>query len=134
MDLNNDVKEIRKVFEAYRKSFLNGSVEQFCAIWHEDGTQIHPDAPPSVGIEQLRAMVESSLEKFTFELFELTLFETQILGPGVGFGAGDFRYSLIEKATGKIIETPGRFMTIVKKDSKGEWKLLRDCYSYNSNP
>jgi len=135
MDINNEIEEIKKVFEEYRHSFLAGSVEQFCAIWHDDGgMQIHPDAPPSVGMDQLRAMVESSLERFTFEIFDITLFETKMLGSGVGFGDGEFRYRLIEKSTGKPIETSGRFMTIVKKDSQGEWKILRDCYNYNPNP
>jgi ketosteroid isomerase-like protein len=93
-----------------------------------------PNAPASLGKEQLRANMEPAFDNFTFEM-ALYIEETQVSGD-LGFARGNYTVAITPKAGGETIITmpDGKFLTIYKRQADGSWKISHDCYNSNLPP
>ena len=98
------------------------------SLWVDDGKRMAPNAPASVGLDQIRVAVEPLFELFDFEEFNVNLDEVRILGDRA-YSHGAFAFSMTPLAGGDLIEDSGKFLTILDKQADGSWKIAVDCFN-----
>ena len=128
-----DAAEATKVKEAFNECAVaarDGDLERWLSLWADDGKRMAPNAPASVGVEQIRAAIEPGFEFFTFEEFTINADEVQILGDQA-YAHGTYGYSMMPKAGGDTIEDSGKFLTIFEKQADDSWKIAIDSFSSN---
>ena len=120
--LNND----------YVGAMRDGDMERWIALWVPEGKQMPPNAPARVGLEQIREGNRPMLELFNTEM---SVFpdEVRVLGDHA-YTHGNYDYSLTPKEGGEAITGSGKFLTILKKQADGSWKIAIDCFNDNAPP
>jgi len=109
-----------------------GDLELWLSLMTDDTIKMPPDAPAIFGKEDLRASMQPLFDAFTLEM---VLFpeEAQVDG-NLGFARGTFTFLLTPKAGGEPIYMDGKYLTILKRQADGSWKISHDCYNSNVPP
>jgi uncharacterized protein (TIGR02246 family) len=127
-EMVSDVAQIYDVWKAYGSAVYEGDLNRWLALWIDDSKRLAPNAPASVGLEQIRIAVEPLFELFDFEAFGVNPDEVQILGDQA-YSHGTYGFSMMPKAGGDVIEDRGKFLTILEKQVDGSWKIAVDCFN-----
>ena len=116
----------------YVGAMRDGDMERWIALWVPEGKQMPPNAPARVGLEQIREGNRPMLELFNTEM---SVFpdEVRVLGDHA-YTHGNYDYSLTPKEGGEAITGSGKFLTILKKQADGSWKIAIDCFNDNAPP
>jgi ketosteroid isomerase-like protein len=69
------------------------------------------------------------MDQFTFHQ-EITIDETEITGSWA-FSRGMFVSTLTPKGEGQAVLIDGKFMTVLKRQADGSWKIYRDIWNSN---
>jgi len=131
-DVEADIAAIEDVMDQYAVACNTGDLELWLSLMTDDTIKMPPDAPATFGIEELRANNEPLFDNFTLELV-LYPEEAQVDG-NLGFARGTFTFSLTPKAGGEPIYMDGKYLTILKRQADGSWKISHDCYNSNVPP
>ena len=123
-----NVAKVKEAFDNYAAAALDGDLESWISLWSEYGRRMAPNAPVSVGVEQIRASVEPGFELFNFVEFDINTEEVQVLGDWA-YSHGAYSYSMMPKSGGDAIEDSGKFLTIFEKQDDGSWKIAVDSFS-----
>ena len=91
-----------------------------------------PDAPAVFGKEQILVVNESKFEPFNINM-AIKKDEVQINGD-LAFSRGTYTASLTPKAGGETINLIGKYLTILKKQTDGSWRIYCDCFNSNVPP
>ncbi len=93
---------------------------------------MRPDNPAR-GRPELDAFVAASW-KTRIDAFDtkmsVTPMEIVVTGPWA-YSRGVYTQDMKAKSTGKIIHVDGKFLTILKQQDDGSWKIFRDCFNSN---
>lgn len=125
---NIDLALIYELWNEYGSAVHDGDLERWMALWVDDGKRMAPNAPASIGLEQIRAAAGPLFDLFIFEAFRVSPDEVQILGDRA-YAHGTFAYSMTPKEGGDLIEDNGKFLTILQKQADGSWKIEIDCFN-----
>ncbi len=132
VDVEADVEAINEIWNQYASAINTDDFDLWISLWEDDGVQMPPDAPAVFGKEQIRVVNERK-----FELFEVNMTinndEVHIDGD-LAFSRGAYTASLTPKAGGEIIYIDGKFLTILKRQADGSWKIFCDCFNSNVPP
>ncbi len=123
-----DKEKVEEVFDDYASFAKDGDLEQWISLWSEDGKRLAPNAPASVGVEEIRAAVGPLFELFYFEEFNVDPDGVRILGDEA-YVHGTYGFLLTPKAGGNSIEDSGKFLTILEKQGDGSWKIAIDSFN-----
>ena len=63
----------------------------------------------------------------------ITPLEIVVMGPWA-YSRGVYTQDLAAKSTGKVTHVDGKFLTILKQQPGGSWKIFRDCFNSNVPP
>ena len=63
-EMVSDVAQIYDVWKAYGSAVYEGDLNRWLALWIDDSKRLAPNAPASVGLEQIRIAVEPLFELF----------------------------------------------------------------------
>ncbi len=109
-----------------------GDMERWIALWIPEGKQMAPNAPAHIGLEAIREGNRPLLELFDTEM---SIFpdEVRVLGDHA-YTHGNYDYSMTPKEGGPAISGSGKFLTILKKQADGSWKIAIDCFNENAPP
>jgi ketosteroid isomerase-like protein len=127
-EMVSDVAQIYDVWKAYGSAVYEGDLNRWLALWIDDSKRLAPNAPASVGLEQIRIAVEPLFELFDFEAFGVNPDEVQIFGDQA-YSHGTYGFSMMPKAGGDVIEDRGKFLTILEKQVDGSCKIAVDCFN-----
>ncbi|MCB0181876.1 MAG: SgcJ/EcaC family oxidoreductase, partial [Anaerolineae bacterium] len=123
---------VNKVWEQYASSLNAGDVDSYMALWADDAMQLPPDSLPIVGKETLRAGLESELEAITYDM-EITNKEVNVSGD-MAVARGTYAATITFKDGSDPISIDGKYMTLLKRQPDGSWKIFRDIYNSNVPP
>ena len=123
---------INQIWKEYASSFSEGDIDRWMSLWTDDGVQMPPEAPANVGKEKIRAANKETLDHFAFDM-RITNEEIQVAG-GWAFSRGTYTATMTPKNGGKDIPIDGKYMTILKRQTDGSWKIHRDCFNSNVPP
>lgn len=106
----------------------NEDVELIVSYWSDDAKVIPPGQPPVVGKEALREMVSSFMEIPGFSV-SWESEEVHVSADGRMawmYGTNAFTFPDEE---GNLVTTPGRAVTVWRKNENGEWKCAVDIWN-----
>lgn len=127
----NDVAIISElVIPTYAQAIAGGDLAGWLALWLPEGKQMPPGAPARVGLEQI-----GEGNRPLFELFDTEMGihpeEIRVLGDHA-YMHGEYDYAMTPKEGGQAIRGSGKFLTILRKQADGSWKLAIDCFNDNA--
>jgi uncharacterized protein (TIGR02246 family) len=123
---------IAKLWDTYMEGVNTGNHELWLSNWDEDGVKMNPDAPAIVGKETIKARTATVFANTTRSMV-ITVDETQFTG-GYAYCRGSFTSTTTPKAGGAAVLFDGKFLTILKKQPDGSWKIYRDIFNSNVPP
>jgi len=130
-----DAAAIKQIWTNYTAFVENGDAQGWLGQWDAEGIQLRPDAPSRTKAEldaqvpgAFKARVEANDTKMS-----ITPLEIVIAGPWA-YSRGTFTQDLTAKATGQTVHVDGKFLTILRKQAGGAWKIYRDCFNSNVPP
>jgi uncharacterized protein (TIGR02246 family) len=124
-----DIAAIEDVVNQYAVAVNTGDLELYLSLHTDDVVKMPPNAPPTFGIEELRASTKPLFDDFTCEM-TINSEETQVDGD-LGYNWCTYTLSITPKAGGETIiaEPDGKALGIYKRQADGSWKLSHDCYN-----
>jgi uncharacterized protein (TIGR02246 family) len=129
------VSAIRQVWINYAAFVESGDVAGWLSQYDAQGIQMRPDSPAR-GRPELDAFVESSW-KARMAAFDtkmsITPLEITVAGPWA-FSRGVYTQDLTSKKTKQVSHFDGKFLTILREQDDGTWKIYRDCFNSNTPP
>jgi uncharacterized protein (TIGR02246 family) len=117
----------------YSDSLMAGDAERWIDLWMVDGVQMPPDAPPNVGKEAILANMVGAMGLFSFEDFAIDNEEVTVSGD-LAVVRGTYSTSMVPTAGGDPLPVDGKYMSVLMRQSDGEWKLYRDIFNSNVPP
>jgi uncharacterized protein (TIGR02246 family) len=128
-DTQADEAAINAIWSTYVSSLEADDIDTWLSLWTEDGVQMPPNEPPVIGKDQLRARNGGALEVFTVEI-DITNQEIEVTGDWA-FSRGVYTATFAPKDGSEPIPVDGKFMTILKREADGGWKIHRDIFNSN---
>ncbi len=120
---------VNAISTRYSSTLNAGDLDSWLALWTDDGIQLPPGEPPVVGKDQIRARNKGVLDKFTVNL-SVTNAEVGVAGDWA-FDRGTYTATLTPKGGGRALPIDGKYLTILKRQPDGSWKIHRDIFNSN---
>ena len=127
-----DVAAIQQIWTTYATAAAKGDSATWLLLWDAGGIQLRPNAParPKAQLDaevpaQWKARTDASDMTMTINPLEIT-----INGPWA-YSRGVYTQNLTNKSTGAKTLVDGKFLTILKRQQDGSWRIYRDCYNSN---
>ena len=131
-DTQADEAAINAIWSTYVSSLEAGDIDAWLSLWTEDGVQMPPNERPVIGKDQLRTRNGGALDVFAVEI-DITNQEVGVAGDWA-FSRGVYTATFAPKDGSEPIPVDGKFMTILKRQSDGGWKIYRDIFNSNVAP
>ena len=128
----SDVAQINELLKEYAAAATVGDMERWISLWIKDGIQMSPGKTRRQGKE----MIQSGMQT-VFDLFEwqMVIFpdEIQVLADQA-YAHGSFELTMAPKGEVDLIELDGKFLTILRRQIDGLWKIAIDCFNFDAPP
>ena len=131
-DTEADTVAINTIWSAYESSLEAGDIDAWLSLWTEDGVQMPPNEALIVGKDRIRERNGAVLEQFGFEM-DITNEEVAVADDWA-YSRGVFGATLTPKDGSQPIPIDGKFMTILRRQPDGTWKIHRDIFNSNVAP
>lgn len=131
-DTAADTAAINAIWTEYETSYSSGDIDAWVSLWTADGVQMPPNESPISGKDRIRDRNSAVLDKFTFDM-EITNEEVGV-ARDFAYSRGVFSATVTPKGGGQPIAVDGKFMTILKRQPDGSWKIHRDIFNSNAAP
>jgi ketosteroid isomerase-like protein len=126
------IAAIKQLWVNYATFVEAGDAAAWLSQYDAEGIQMRPDNPAR-GRPELDNFVFTSW-KARMDAFDtkmsITPLEIVIAGPWA-YSRGVYTQDLKAKTTGKVTHVDGKFLTILKQQDDGSWKIFRDCFNSN---
>jgi uncharacterized protein (TIGR02246 family) len=117
-----DVTQIYKLWNEYSAAITSGDLEQWISLWCDNGLQMPPGAPQCSGKEQIQKLVQAQLIQSHTKL-SIHPDVVCVLGDQA-YSHGTFSFLLITGEGGAAKHISGKFLSVLKKQDDGSWKIL----------
>ena len=123
-----DEEAIREVWKTYSSARVAADAKLWLSLWDEQGIQMPPGIPAR-GKDVLDETVPKGFVPGSVSTMNIYPEEITIAGPWA-YSRGTYESERIVE--GKTARVEGKFLTILKKQSDGSWKIYRDCFNSNT--
>jgi uncharacterized protein (TIGR02246 family) len=123
-----DVAAIEQLWVSYQTLAASGDGETWLGLWDPDGIQMPPGKP----MRDVTALAEvvPNWTPDDMDAMQIDPLEIVILGDtAYSMGTYWFEFPTQEGAQGRF---EGKFMTILKRQDDGSWKIFRDIFNANA--
>ncbi len=127
--LSADQNAIAAVFQGYCDSQNGGDLDAFMALWDAHGIKMSHGSPVVLGAATIREKTKTSMLKFD-KKFELHLDEITVSGD-FAYVLGVYTARFVPKAGGNPSLTDGKFLTVLRRQDDGSWKMIWDLPTSN---
>ena len=124
---------VNAIWDEYEASLLDGDADRWITQWMEDGVQMPPNMPPRIGREAIYPAVSGFLSKFDYTDFVINNEDVEVNGD-LAFARGTYAASFVAKSGGDPVKIEGKYMTILRQQEDGSWKIYRDIFNSNVPP
>lgn len=121
---------VAQIWEEYASSLMAGDIERWLSLWTEDGVQLPPDELPVVGKERIRERNRAVADRFAFANMEIRNAEVVSAGDWA-YARGTYTAMLTPAGGGDTIHIDGKYMTILRREPDGSWRIHRDIFNSN---
>jgi ketosteroid isomerase-like protein len=130
-----DVAAIRQIWVEYSTAVVKGDSATWLSLWDAGGIQLRSDAPQRSKAD-LDAQVPGAFKARAGAndvAMVVSPEEITVAGPWA-YSHGQYTQDLKNKSTGVVTHVDGKFLTILKRQADGTWRLYRDCFNSNVAP
>jgi uncharacterized protein (TIGR02246 family) len=124
---------VNAIWREYESSLLAGDADRWIAQWAENGVQMPPDTLPRVGKAAIYEAMSGTLNQIDFTEFAIDNEDVEVNGD-LAFARGSYAASLVAKSGGDPVDIEGKYMTIMRQQPDGAWKIYRDIFNSNMPP
>lgn len=124
---------VEGIWDEYASSLMDGDIDRWLSLWTEDGIQMPPDEPPVVGKERIRERNQAVADQFTFDDMEIQNAEVASAGDWA-YARGTYTATLLPRGEGIPIRVDGKYMSILRRQPDGSWRIHRDIFNSNVPP
>ena len=116
----------------YSATMNAGDVDGWITLWDDNAVRMAPNAPAVHGKAAIRETVSGALLSVDFEEFTINNEEVQVFGD-FGFARGSYSFvnAMVEDDP---VPLEGKYLTILKRQPDGSWKVYCDCFNSNTPP
>ena len=118
---------IEDVWREYSDSLNAGDLDRWLSLWTEDGVQMPPNEPAVVGKERIAERVQGFVDRFAFDI-SITNEEVGAAGEWA-YARGVYAATLTPKEGGDRVQIDGKYMTILRRQSDGSWKITLEMFN-----
>jgi ketosteroid isomerase-like protein len=129
------VSAIRQIWVNYAAYVETGDAAAWLSQYDAEGIQMRPESPAR-GRPDLDTFVVASW-KARMDAFDtkMSISPLEIVVAGSwAYSRGNYTQDLKAKATGKTMHGDGKFLTVLKQQDDGSWRIFRDCFNSNVPP
>jgi uncharacterized protein (TIGR02246 family) len=127
-DEASDEAAIRDLWQTYQTARVEGDADTWLNLWHEEGIQM-PPGTPARGFDLVEEGVRASFAPGVVSSMEIDPQEIQVLDDWA-YARGV--YTSARTVDGQEVEVDGKFMTILRRQDDGSWKIYRDIFNSNT--
>lgn len=125
-----DAEAIMHVWRIYERGINTSDLDLWLSLWDENGIQFPPDEAMHRGKAEIRA---ANVDFFPILEMRMSISPQEIAVLGdYAYSSGSYVLDFSERGSGEWTHVDGKFLTILRRQADGSWKLWRDCF--NSNP
>jgi uncharacterized protein (TIGR02246 family) len=125
-----DVVAISAVWDTYVRGINASDLDLWISLWDENGIQFPPDEAMHRGKAEILAANVEFFPAFDMKM-KISPQEITVIG-GYAYSSGSYVLEMSERGSDSWMRIDGKFLTILRKQADGSWKLWRDCF--NSDP
>jgi len=127
-----DKAAIAALWQAYSKSAIDGDLSAYMQLHDPDAYKM-PEGKAMFRLWDEKAALTKKWARAAAEYTtQMTITPKEIVVMGdYAYTMGTYYKALTPKAGGAALVTDGKFLTILRKNADGQWKILRDCYNNN---
>jgi len=122
-----DVERIQTIWRIYSKARVVGDAEVWLSLWDEKGIQMPPGAPAR-SKDVLDEMIPDAFASGSVSSMNIYPEEINVAG-NWAYGRGTYDSERMVK--GEAVRVDGKFLTILKRQPDGTWRIYRDCFNSN---
>lgn len=119
-DTISDEKAILEIWSTYASAVVAGDADTWVALWDEGGIQM----PPGVPAREYAVFAPDTPRRFENPPSAMEINSEEIVV------TDDWAYSRGNFSVNNAIE--GKFLTILRRQDDGSWRIYRDSFSMNS--
>ncbi len=128
-----DIEAVKNLTEEYDAAINSGDLDSWVSLYTDDAVRMPPNSPALVGKDAIRSVMQSSFEKYTFDIKETA--EEVIVAGDWAFARGTYTYTITPKAGGEPIgDDSGKWMAFHKRQPDGSWKIYRNIFNSDLPP
>ena len=133
IDTEADIEAVKNLTEEYDAAINSGDLDSWVSLYTDDAVRMPPNSPALVGKDAIRSVMQSSFEKFTFDIKETA--EEVIVAGDWAFARGTYTYTITPKAGSEPIgDDSGKWMAFHKCQPDGSWKIYRNIWNSDLPP
>jgi ketosteroid isomerase-like protein len=114
----------------YGQAFLDEDVDMFLSIHHEDTIKMIPGMQSQVGLEEVKEGIIGYWAAFDVKKFDTVNEEIVVFGE-YAYVRGSYTEEYVPDDGGDTLYYDGKYLTVYKKVSDGDWRIYRDCFNSN---
>jgi ketosteroid isomerase-like protein len=122
-----DVEAVKAVLAQYCATVSAGDIETWVTLRTDDVVHFPPDAPPYVGMDELRPVAETILGENTI-LLTAQADEVVVVGD-LAVMRASFEETITPNGEGEPTEMSGHWLLVLRKQPDSSWKVWRDMVS-----
>lgn len=125
-------QEIAGMWETYCRAIETGDAETFIALHEPDAFKMPPQSPMFLIKDAAPGMRKAFPEEVKQMDKEMEImWDEIIIHDDIAWSMGTYMIKAVPKNGDPESVMDGKFLTILRKNADGAWKIYRDCYNSN---
>ena len=120
-----DVEAIQVIWNIYSTARVVGDADVWLSLWDEEGIKMPPGAPAR-SKEVLDKVVPDAFASGSVSSMNIYPEEINVVG-NWAYTRGTYDSERVVE--GKAVRVEGKFLTILKRQADGTWRIYRDCFN-----
>jgi uncharacterized protein (TIGR02246 family) len=131
--MSNTINAIQDLLNTYEAAINASSTESVLPLYAEDGVFMPQHSPSAIGISAVRQAYDAVFTAITLDI-KFTIAEIVEIAPDWAFARTDSAGIVTVNAIGVKLAEANQELFLFKKDTEGNWKIARYCFSTTNPP
>ncbi len=123
------MQDIQNTLDSYLSTRVAGDADAWLSIWDEGGVQLFPGARAN-SKDTLREVTHARFAAVPVNSSEIETDDITVVGE-YAFAHGHFKIERV--VDGAPVLFDGKFLTVLRQQADGSWKIFRDCSNSNEH-